>query len=142
MEKDERLLPLPNKHDLQTANQDYPPAYAPIYDDDFSDKRSIREYFNVVYKRLPIILVIDDFDHRVVAFYMYRQPSMYMATTEMIIEPPKAKASIDKNSVIINNYGDDLKYTNTQLQLLQNHDLMRDVVISLGLHREPNLFSG
>ncbi|MGI9054897.1 MAG: GumC family protein, partial [Pyrinomonadaceae bacterium] len=140
MEKDERLLPLPNKHDLQTAHPDYPPAYAPIYDDEFSDKRSVREYFNIVYKRLPIILSLTILTTAVVAFYMYRQPSMFMATTEMIIEPPKPKPQ-DKNSVIINNYGDDLKYTNTQLQLLQNHDLMRDTVVNLGLYRDPNLFS-
>ncbi len=140
MEKDERLLPLPNKHDLQTAQPDYPPAYAPIYDDEFSDKRSVREYFNIVYKRLPIILSLTILTTAVVAFYMYKQPSMFMATTEMIIEPPKPKPQ-DKNSVVINNYGDDLKYTNTQLQLLQNHDLMRDTVVNLGLYRDPNLFS-
>ncbi len=140
MERDERLLPLPNKQDLQTAHPDYPPAYAPIYDDDFSDKRSIREYFNIVSKRLPIILSLTILTTAVVAFYMYRQPSMYMAQTDMIIEPPKPKLQ-DKNSVVINNYGDDLKYTNTQLLLLQNFDLMRDVVVDLGLYREPNLFN-
>ena len=139
MEKEERLLPLPNKHDLQTAHQDYPPAYAPIYEDDFGDKRSIREYFNIVYKRLPIILALTILTTAVVAFYMYKQPSMYQAQMEMIIEPPKAKLQ-SKDAVIINNYGDDLKYTNTQLLLLKDFDLMRDVVIELGLYRDPNLF--
>ena len=139
MERDERLLPLPNKHDLQAVHPDYPPAYAPVYDDDFSDKRSIREYFNIVYKRLPIILSITILTTAVVAFYMYRQPSIFMAQMDMIIEPPKPKPQ-DKNSVVINNYGDDLKYTNTQLLLLQDPELMRDVVIELGLYREPNLF--
>ncbi|MEO8073249.1 MAG: polysaccharide biosynthesis tyrosine autokinase [Acidobacteriota bacterium] len=134
------MLPLPNKQDLQTAHPDYPPAYSPIYDDDFSDKHSIREYFNIVYKRLPIILSLTILTTAVVAFYMYRQPSMYMAQMDMIIEPPKPKLQ-DKNSVVINNYGDDLKYTNTQLLLLQNFDLMRDVVVDLGLYREPNLFN-
>ena len=142
MEKDERLLPLPNKKDMQTASPDYPPAYSPFYDDDFSENRSIREYFNIVYKRLPIILSLTILTTAVVAFYMYKQPSMYLAKTEMIIEPPKPKPQSSKDSVIINNYGDDLKYTNTQLQLLQSHDLMRDVVVSLGLHHDPNLFSG
>ncbi|MGI8640589.1 MAG: GumC family protein [Pyrinomonadaceae bacterium] len=142
MEKDERLLPLPNKNDLQTANHDYPPTYAPFYDDDtFSEKRSVREYFNIVYKRLPVILSLTILTTTVVAFYMYRQPSMYSAQTEMIIEPRKPKLQ-NKDAVIINNYGDDLNYTNTQLLLLRSPDLMKDVVISLGLQREPNLFGG
>ena len=142
MEKDERLLPTPNKNDLQTANQDYPAAYAPFYDDDtFSEKRSIREYFNIVYKRLPLILSLTILTTAVVAFYMYRQPSMFQAQTEMIIEPRKPKLT-SKDAVIINNYGDDLNYANTQLQLLQSPELMQNVVISLGLQRDPNLFGG
>ncbi|CAN5436994.1 exopolysaccharide regulatory tyrosine autokinase VpsO [soil metagenome] len=140
MEKDERLLPLPNKQDLQAGNPEFPSAYAPIYDDDFDEKRSIREYYKIVYKRLPIILSLTILTTAVVAFYMYRQPSVFLASTEMIIEPPKSKIQ-QRDSVIINNYSDDLKYRNTQLQLLQNYDLMRDTVVRLGLHREPNLFS-
>ncbi len=141
MERDERLLPSPNKNDLQTVNPDFPAAYAPFYDDDtFSEKRSIREYFNIVYKRLPIILALTILTTAVVAFYMYKQPSMYQATTDMIIEPRKPKLT-SKDSVIINNYGDDLNYANTQLLLLKSPDLMQNVIVSLGLQRDPNLFS-
>ncbi|HEX8638644.1 MAG TPA: hypothetical protein VF692_11315, partial [Pyrinomonadaceae bacterium] len=78
MEKDQRLTPLPNigVKDLQTANQDYPASYAPFYDDEtFDDKRSLRQYFNIVYKRLPIILALTILTTAVAAFYMYRQPS-------------------------------------------------------------------
>ncbi|MDQ3712232.1 MAG: hypothetical protein M3388_08450, partial [Acidobacteriota bacterium] len=84
MEKDERLLPLPNVNNLQTANQEEPTQYSPIYEDEFDAKRSLREYFNVVYKRLPIILALTILTTAVVAFYMYRQPSIYEAKTEMI----------------------------------------------------------
>ena len=55
----------------------------------------------------------------------------------MLIEPRKPE--ITKKDAININFGDDEKYYKTQLQLLQNHDLMKRVVISLGLHREPNL---
>ncbi len=141
MEKDERLLPLPSKNNLPTTNQEFPSAYAPFYDDDsFSENRSIREYFNIVYKRLPIILTLAILTTAVVAFYMYKQPSMFSAQTDMIIEPRKPKVQ-QTNAVIINNYGDDMNYTNTQLKLLHSHDLMKNVVIGLGLQRNPNLFS-
>ncbi len=140
MEKDERLLPLPNAGNLQTPKEDYPANYAPLYDDDtIEQKRSIVEYLNIVYKRLPIILAMTVITTVVVAFYMYRQPSIYEAKTEMVIEPRKPKAT--QQTVIINQ-GNDVNYYNTQLQLLQNPDLMREVVIRLGLHRDPNLFGG
>ena len=140
MEKDERLLPLPNVGDLQTTvNQDYPTAYSPFYDDEFSEKRSNREYFNIVYKRLPIILALTLITTAVVAFYMYRQLSVYEANTEMIIEPRKPKVQ-SKDAININ-FGGDANYYNTQLKLLQNPELMREVVINLNLHRDPNLLS-
>ncbi len=140
MEKDERLLPLPETNDLQTVNQPEPTHYAPIYDDDFSETRSFREYWNVVYKRLPIILALTVLTTTIVAFYMYRQPSIYEASTGMIIEPRKPK--LQSKEAININFGGDTNYYNTQLRLLQNSDLMREVVIRLNLHRDPNLFSG
>lgn len=138
MEKDERLLPLPDVNDLQSVNQPEPTHYAPIYDDEFSESRSLREYWNVVQKRLPIILALTLLTTAAVAFYMYRQPSIYQAQTEMIIEPRKPIQSKDAINI---NFGGDANYYNTQLRLLQNPDLMRQVVINLNLHRDPNLFS-
>ncbi len=140
MEKDERLLPLPEINGLQTVNQSEPTQYAPIYDDELSETRSFREYWNVVYKRLPIILALTVLTTTVVAFYMYRQPSIYEASTEMIIEPRKPK--VQSKEAININFGGDTNYYNTQLRLLQNPDLMREVVIRLNLQRDPNLFSG
>lgn len=139
MEKDERLLPLPNVGDLQPAGQNEPTNYAPFYDEEFDNKRSIQEYFNVVYKRLPVILAMTLLTTAVVAFYMYRQLSVYEARTEMMIEPRKPK--VQSKEAININFGNDLNYHNTQLRLLQNPELMREVVISLNLHRDPTLFS-
>ena len=140
MERDERLLPLPKVNGLQPNIQNEPANYAPVYDDEFDDKRSLREYFNVVYKRLPVILAMTLLTTAVVAFYMYRQPSIYEAKTEMMIEPRKPKAQSAKDAININ-FGNDINYYNTQLKLLQNSELMREVVINLNLHRDPNLFS-
>lgn len=140
MEKDERLLPLPTTKEVQLSTHEYPAAYSPIYEEEgFSQQRSLREYFNVIYKRLPLILALAILVTSVVAFYMYRLPSQYEAMTQMVIEPPKPKVQ-ETNSININ-FGGDINYTNTQLKLLQNPDLMRDVVVRLGLHRDPNLFA-
>ena len=72
------------------------------------------------------------------AFYSYRQPSVFQASTSIIIEPRRAPQT-QKDAININ-FGDDQKYYNTQLELLKNASLMKHVVIALGLQRDPNLF--
>jgi len=138
MEKDNKLVPLPTAHDLQPANHDYPSNYSPMNDDEsFDDKRSVREYFNIVYKRLPIIVAMTILTTAVVAFYMYKQPSVYQASTKMVIEPRKASQTSKEFNI---NLATDPNYYATQLLLLRNFELMRQVVIRLNLHSEPNLF--
>src|ERR1043165_4896992 len=98
MENDQRLTPLPHTVDLQTTSSAYGSVYSSFYDDEsFEGKRSIRQYVNVVYKRLPIILAITLIVTSAVALYMFKQPHQYMATTSMLIEPPKRKVT-DKDS--------------------------------------------
>ncbi|MBP6004803.1 MAG: polysaccharide biosynthesis tyrosine autokinase [Pyrinomonadaceae bacterium] len=138
MEQDQRLTPLPKSVEIQTGNNDYPPAYSSYYDDEsFANKRSIRQYFNVIYKRLPIIVAITILVTAIVSLYSFRQPSIYQATTEMIIEPRKPQVT-QKEAININ-FGNDSNYYNTQLLLLQNPDLMKKVVVALGLHRDASL---
>jgi len=141
MENDQRLTPLPHAvSDLQSTHQrSVPSAYSVYYDDEsLEGKRSVRQYFNVVYKRLPIILALTLIVTSAVALYMYRQPAQYLASAQLIVEPPKPKIT-DKDSININ-FGSDINYTNTQLQLLKSPELMKDVVIELALYREPGLF--
>ena len=140
MEKESRLMPLPTKKDIQLSDHEYPAAYSPMNDEEgFNEQRSLREYVNVVYKRLPLILALAVITTSVVAFYMYRQSSIYEAQATLIIEPPRPKVT-SKEAININ-LGNDSNYANTQLKLLQNPDLMRDVVVRLGLHHEANLFA-
>lgn len=139
MENDQRLTPLPlGASELSSsAHADYPISYPQAYDDTIDNKRSIRQYFNVVYKRLPIILAITVLATAAATLYSVRQPSEYEATTQLIIEPRKPQVT-QKDAININ-FGDDQKYYNTQLRLLKNEDLMRRVVIALGLHRDSSL---
>lgn len=138
MENDQRLTPLPKTSDLHAGPHEYS-NYSSFYDDEaFENRRSIRQYFNVIYKRLPIILALTILVTAAAAFYMYHLPSQYEATTAMIIEPRKPKVQ-SKDSININ-FGDDINYYNTQLKLLQNPDLMKEVVVRLQLYTDPNLF--
>ncbi len=139
MEQDQRLTPLPKSLDLRSPKTEYPASYAGFYDDEVSEgRRSLQQYFNIVKKRLLIILALTTLATAAAAFYMYGMPSQYQATTEMVIEPRKPKVQ-SKESININ-FGNDANYYNTQLELLQNSDLMKDVVIRLGLYKDPDLF--
>src|SRR5260221_6260964 len=139
MENDQRLTPLPVVNDLHTAHIDYSAGYSSMYDDTLDSKRSIRQYFNIVYKRLPIIVAITILVTAAVAIYSYKLPSIYQAQTELILEPRKPQVT-QKDAININ-FGDDQKYYNTQLQLLQNQDLMKRVVIALGLQRDASVMN-
>lgn len=142
IEKDERLIPLPGANGLPINHQpEIPTNYAPIYDDDvFSEGRSIRDYFLVIYKRLPIILAMTILVTSVVAFYMYRLPATFQGESVMVIQPPKPKATESNRNVYID-FGGNQNYYNTQLRLLKNPELMQSVVLKLGLYKDPNLIS-
>ncbi len=135
MEQDQRLTPLPRSGEIQTGSSDYPIGYADYYDDESANnKRSLRQYVNVIYKRLPMILAVALIVTAAVSFYSFRQPAIYQSSVQLIIEPRKPQVT-QKEAININ-FGDDANYYNTQLQLLQSPDLMKKVVIALGLHRD------
>jgi capsular exopolysaccharide synthesis family protein len=141
MEQEQRLTAMPRVAELRHTTHEYPTAYGSSYGDEVVEgRRTVQQYFNIVYKRLPIILALTILVTAAAAFYMFKQPSIYSATTQMVIEPRKPKVT-SKDSININ-FGNDINYYNTQLELLKNQDLMKKVVVSLGLYKKPNLFSG
>ena len=141
MEQEQRLTPLPKTVEIRRPSHEYVSAYGSSYGDEVVEgRRTVQQYLNVVYKRLPLIIALTTLVTVAAAFYMYRQPSTYQATTELLIEPRKPKVT-SKDSININ-FGQDINYYNTQLELLQNPDLMKKVVLALGLYRDKNLLAG
>ncbi len=141
MEQEQRLTPLPRSAEIRRATMEYTGGYMNAHGDEVVEgRRTIQQYFNVIYKRLPLILALTLLVTAAAAFYMFRQPSNFQATTELIIEPRKPKVT-SKDSININ-LGNDVNYFTTQLELLRNPELMRNVVISLGLYKDKNLFNG
>ena len=139
MQNDQRLTPAPKALEIKDVPGEYSAPYPAFYDDEATEgRRSLRQYVNIIYKRLPLIIALTLIATTAAAFYMYRQPSVYAATTQMLIEPRKPKAT-SKDAININ-FGTDANYYNTQLQLLRNVDLMRTVVLDLQLYKDPNLF--
>jgi uncharacterized protein involved in exopolysaccharide biosynthesis len=140
MEQEQRLTALPKTVEIRQHSHEYVPVYGGVYGDEVVEgRRTVQQYFNVIYKRLPLIIALTILVTSAAAFYMYRQPSVYEATTELLIEPRKPKVT-SKDSININ-FGQDANYYNTQLELLENPDLMKKVVIALGLYRDKNLLA-
>ncbi|MDQ4122214.1 MAG: polysaccharide biosynthesis tyrosine autokinase [Acidobacteriota bacterium] len=142
MARDERLLPLPTGlTELQSSppQQDIPTTYSPVYDGDpFAEARSVREYISVVLKRKWMILAIVTVITVCTAIYMHRLPTEYASSAEVLIETRSPKKSSE--SVYINLWYD-TKYWDTQVKLMNSPELMRDAVVTLGLHRNPNLIA-
>src|SRR5215212_1806863 len=103
MEQEQRLTTLPRvATELRTTTHEYPGAYGNTYGDDVIEgRRTVQQYFNIIYKRLPLILALAILVTAAAAFYMYRQPSIYQASTQIVIEPRKPKVT-SKESININ----------------------------------------
>ncbi|MDM7920836.1 MAG: Wzz/FepE/Etk N-terminal domain-containing protein, partial [Pyrinomonadaceae bacterium] len=136
MEQDQRLTPLPQGGGLKTSGGYYSSGYSSFYDDEVQQgRRTVQQYINIVYKRLPLIIALTVIATAATALYMYNLPTQYQATTQMVIEPRKPRVT-SKDAININ-FGNDVNYTNTQLQLLQSGDLRIDVAKELELYRNP-----
>src|SRR5882762_637369 len=105
-----------------------------------SNETNIREYLFVVLKRkwliLGLVLVITS----LVTIQMFRQPSIYQGETTIRIEPKPRSVLTTKDLVI--NGGTDPNFWGTQLKLLENNALARQVVLTLDLQHNPNFFGG
>ncbi len=139
MQEDQRLTPAPRTAEHLTQHRpEEVSGYAPYYDEDsLEGQRSIRQYIDIVKKRLPMILAITLVATTAAAFYMFSLPSRYSASTTLVIEPRKPKVA-SRDSININ-FGVDQNYYQTQLQLLQSPELMQKVVTELGIYDQPGI---
>src|SRR2546427_13217385 len=104
---------------------------------------NFREYLFVVLKRkwliMSLVLVITS----LVTVQAYREPSIYEGRTIIQIQakPQNVLATGTGGGVIINAPSDP-NFWNTQLRLLQNPVLARQVVLTLGLQNNPAFLGG
>jgi len=102
---------------------------------------NIRDYLFVILKRkwlvLSLVLVVTS----LVTIQMFRTPSIYEGKTEIRIEP-KPRSVLQTKEVVIQNSGIDPTFIGTQLKLLQNPGLARQVVLTLELQNNPSFLGG
>ncbi|MDQ2922625.1 MAG: polysaccharide biosynthesis tyrosine autokinase [Acidobacteriota bacterium] len=101
---------------------------------------NIRDYLFVILKRKWLILSLMLVVTSLVTIQMFRTPSIYEGKTTIRIEP-KPKSVLTTKEVVINSATDPL-FVGTQLKLLQNPALARQVVLTLDLQNNPSFLGG
>src|ERR1700687_3447204 len=101
---------------------------------------NLREYLFVILKRKWLIMSLVLVVTSLVTIQAYRQPSVYEGGTTIRIESKPAPV-LATGQVIINAPADP-NFWGTQLKLLQNPSLARQVVLSLTLEKNPAFLGG
>ena len=139
MTQDERLIPARAGRELDRSLADF--ATAKPYDryGAAAIETSLRDYLFVILKRkwliLGVVLVITS----MAAIQQYRQPSIYDGVAQLKIEekPPNILSS---SQIIITQR--DPNFWGTQIKMLQNPSLARQVILTLDLPHNPNFLGG
>lgn len=127
-------------HDIAKSPASAPTGYLPNgAGASLADNLNLRDYLQIISKRKWLIASIVIITTTIVALYMYRQPSIYEARTTLQIEP-KVKPLLQSKEIVFSTQND-VQYRNTQLKLLENPRLMRQVALALNLSNNNDFFS-
>src|SRR5438105_4149298 len=103
---------------------------------------NFREYLFVILKRkwliMSLVLVITS----LVTVQAYREPSIYEGRTIIQIQAKPTNVLAGGNGGLVISAPPDQNFWNTQLRLLQNPVLARQVVLTLGLQNDPAFLGG
>src|ERR1043165_5440088 len=105
-----------------------------------TDPGTVKDYLHVVLKRKWLILSLVLVVTSLVAIQSFRSPSIYEGETTIRIQQ-KAPNILQTDKLIINGQNDP-NFWGTQLKLLQNPTLARQVVLTLDLPHNPAFFGG
>ncbi|HEV2765000.1 MAG TPA: Wzz/FepE/Etk N-terminal domain-containing protein, partial [Pyrinomonadaceae bacterium] len=100
----------------------------------------LRRFLSYVRRRLWLVAGVTALCTALVAVYMARQPDLYEARAQVQVDLETLNASVgtSKNGSFFVNPVNDPAYFNTQLQILTGPRLLRRVVKSLELERDPS----
>jgi succinoglycan biosynthesis transport protein ExoP len=99
-----------------------------------------RDYLFVILKRKWLIMSLVLVVTSLVTIQAYRQPSIYEAATTIRIEA-KPQSVLQTGQFVIN-AAPDPSFWNTQLKLLENPSLARQVILTLNLQKDPAFVGG
>ncbi|MEK6334543.1 MAG: polysaccharide biosynthesis tyrosine autokinase [Acidobacteriota bacterium] len=142
MTHDERLIPASRNLDRTLTDLAQSKPYGK-YERGYSGAQgetNLREYFFVILKRKWLIISLVLVVTSMVTIQAYRQPSIYEAATTIRIEA-KPQSPLQTGQIVINT-APDPSFWNTQLKLLENPSLARQVIVTLNLQKDPAFVGG
>ena len=113
-------------------------ASKPYYGASATDPATLKDYFFVILKRKWLILSLVLVVTSLVAIQSFRAPAIYQGETTIRIEQRQPNV-LQTDKVVINGQPDP-NFWGTQLKLLQNPTLARQVVLNLDLPHNPAFF--
>jgi capsular exopolysaccharide synthesis family protein len=137
MSQDNRLMPMPavdRALDRPLSDIGQVRSYGPAA----SEPSQLRDYLFIVLKRKWLILSLCLVVTSLVAVQMFRQPSIYEASTTIRIE--QRQKNILQTQGLVLNAQPDANFWGTQVKLLESPALARQVALSLDLQHNPNFF--
>ena len=105
-----------------------------------AESATLRDYLFIILKRKWLILSLVLVVTSLVTIQAFRSPSIYQGETTIRIEQRKQNVLQTKELVITGQ--NDPNFWGTQLKLLENPALARQVVLTLDLKNNPNFFGG
>src|SRR2546430_12589014 len=143
MTQDERLVPARPARDLDRtlAELTQSKGYGGRYGGGASSAEiNLKEYLFVVLKRKWLIMSLVLIITSLATIQAYREPSVYEGATTIKIEQkaPSILQSATGGGIVIGQ--SDPNFWGTQLKLLQNETLARQVVVKLDLPHNPAFF--
>src|SRR6266850_3403395 len=139
MSQDNRLMPVSAlDHSIDRPLTDF--VHAKPYGVSGTEPTTIRDYLFVVLKRKWLILSLVLVVTSLVTIQAFRAPSIYAGETTIRIEekPPNV---LQTKEIVITGQGDP-NFWGTQLKLLENPALARQVALTLDLQHNPAFFGG
>ena len=143
MTHDERLVPAQHGRGLDGALTDL--ARGKTYNKygtygAADGETSLKQYLFIILKRKWLILSLVLIISSLATIQAYRDPNIYQGATTMKIEQktPSILQSGTNGGIVIGK--SDPNFWGTQLKLLQDHSLARQVVLTLDLQHNPNFF--
>ena len=142
MTQDERLIPARPSGDFDTRLSEIAQAkgYSKYGRYGAATETNFRDYLYIILKRKWIILSLVLVMTSLVTIQAYRQPSFYEGATIIQIQP--RQQSVLQTGQITIAAPADPKFWETQLRLLQNPVLARQVILTLDLQHDPSFLGG
>ena len=129
LSSDTRLVPTSSGGFDTPLRQIAPPSAHP-------KEREPREYLLLLLKRKWLILTVVVIATSAVAFYALSLPPMYESSAVLQLDPKEYVYMEDSRGTVLRSYNN-YDFQNTQIRLLSNPHLMRQVILALDLEHRP-----